>query len=63
MERVQKLAVATKHAMNADGILLRQSSEEVAGQTRLSPAFPHYPMLCGAKNAARMSQTLHQMTS
>ena len=33
MERVQKLAVATKHAMNADGILLRQSSEEVAGQT------------------------------
>lgn len=33
IKRVQKIGNAVKTAMNADGILLRQSSEEAAGQT------------------------------
>jgi histidine triad (HIT) family protein len=33
IQRVQKIGNAVKKAMNADGILLRQSSEESAGQT------------------------------
>ena len=57
MERVQKLAVATKHAMNADGILLRQSSEEVAGQTVYHLHFHIIPCYVGQKRGSHVSNS------
>ena len=57
MARVQKLAVATKHAMNADGILLRQSSEEVAGQTVYHLHFHIIPCYVGQKRGSHVSNS------
>lgn len=49
MKRVQSIAVAVKKAMHADGILLRQSSEEVAGQTVYHLHFHIIPCYAGQR--------------
>ncbi|MCZ4272902.1 HIT family protein [Maritalea porphyrae] len=49
MKRVQKIAVAVKKSMRADGILLRQSSEEVAGQTVYHLHFHIIPCYAGQR--------------
>lgn len=49
MKRVQKIAVAVKNSMRADGILLRQSSEEVAGQTVYHLHFHIIPCYAGKR--------------
>lgn len=50
IKRVQKIAVAVKKTMHADGILLRQSSEEVAGQTVYHLHFHIIPCYAGKQN-------------
>jgi len=49
MKRVQKIAVAVNSSMRADGILLRQSSEEVAGQTVYHLHFHIIPCYAGKR--------------
>ncbi len=57
IKRVQKIAVAVKKAMNADGILLRQSSEEVAGQTVYHLHFHIIPCYAGQRNNQHAANT------
>lgn len=57
IERVQKLANAAKDALQADGILLRQSSEEVAGQTVYHLHFHIIPCYVGQKRGNHASNT------
>lgn len=57
IQRVQTLAKAAKSALHADGILLRQSSEEVAGQTVYHLHFHIIPCYVGQKRGAHSSNT------
>ncbi|MFT6659520.1 HIT family protein [Maritalea sp.] len=51
MKRVQKIAVAVKISMNADGLLLRQANEEVAGQTVYHLHFHLIPCYAGKRRS------------
>jgi len=51
IKRVQKIAVAVKSSMQADGILLRQSNEEVAGQTVYHLHFHIIPCYAGQRRS------------
>lgn len=57
MKRVQKIAVGVKKSMSADGLLLRQSSEEVAGQTVYHLHFHLIPCYAGQKRGKHVTNT------